>query len=52
VEWYKSGFLKGGMANVSGTGMTQMTRDRLWLSPHCEAPEADRLQGSLFGGTP
>ena len=52
VEWYKSGFLKGGMANVSGTGMTQMTRDRLWLSPHCEAPEADRLQGSLFGGAP
>jgi hypothetical protein len=52
IEWYKSGFLKGGMGNVGGTGNTQMTRDRLWLSPHCQAPEADRLQGSLFGGAP
>lgn len=33
VEWYKTGFLKGGMANISGN--TQQRRERLWLSPHC-----------------
>ena len=52
VEWFKTGFLKGGMGNVGGTGNTQMARERLWLSPHCQTPEADRLQGSLFGGFP
>jgi site-specific DNA-adenine methylase len=33
VEWYREGFLKGGMANISGS--TQQKRERLWLSPHC-----------------
>jgi len=45
VEWYKTGFLKGGMGNVGGTGNTQMTRDRLWLSPHCIA---DTGKESMF----
>jgi hypothetical protein len=33
VEWYRAGFLRGGMGNV-GTG-GQQKRERLWLSPHC-----------------
>jgi hypothetical protein len=44
VEWYRAGFLKGGMANTGGTG-GQQHRERLWLSPHClREPE----QRSLF----
>jgi len=42
VEWFKKGFLKGGMANVrvatddDADGVThQQGRERLWLSPHC-----------------
>ena len=34
VEWYRTGFLKGGMANQSDKG-SQQGRERLWLSPHC-----------------
>jgi hypothetical protein len=34
VEWFKSGFLKGGMKQQSGNGH-QQHRERLWLSPHC-----------------
>lgn len=34
VEWYRSGFLRGGYANQSEEG-TQQHRERLWLSPHC-----------------
>lgn len=34
VEWYRAGFLKGGMANM-GAGGTNQRRERLWLSPHC-----------------
>jgi hypothetical protein len=33
IEWYREGFLRGGMANISGS--TQQKRERLWLSPHC-----------------
>jgi hypothetical protein len=33
VEWYRSGFLCGGMGNVGAGG--QQHRERLWLSPHC-----------------
>jgi len=47
VEWYKGGFLKGGMGNVSGTGKHQQARERLWLSPHCIAPAA-AAQRELF----
>jgi len=50
VEWFKSGFLKGGMAQQSEKG-TQQKRERLWLSPHCLRPAADKpRQQSLFGG--
>jgi hypothetical protein len=37
VEWYRSGFLKGGMANV-GSDATQQDRERIWFSPHCLQP--------------
>jgi len=33
IEWYRSGFLKGGMGNTGSGG--QQHRERLWLSPHC-----------------
>ncbi len=51
VEWYRTGFLKGGMANT-GTGVdsgSQQKRERLWLSPHCLAPVAvvESLQQEL-----
>jgi len=45
VEWFKKGFLKGGMGNVGGTGNHQQKRERLWLSPHCLGEAA---QGRLF----
>jgi len=35
VEWFKAGFLKGGMANTRAAGAGQQARERLWLSPHC-----------------
>lgn len=38
VEWYRRGFLKGGMGNIGSGG--QQKRERLWLSPHCFAPES------------
>ena len=50
VEWYRTGFLKGGMANQSGKG-NQQGRERLWLSPHCLGATVS-AQGSLFGGAP
>jgi len=34
VQWYRNGFLKGGMAKQGERG-TQQHRERLWLSPHC-----------------
>ena len=40
VEWYRSGFLKGGMGD-------QQARERLWLSPACLSVR----QGSLFDST-
>ncbi len=46
-EWFRKGFLKGGMANQSKDGH-QQGRERLWLSPHCLGAEAKR-QGTLFG---
>jgi hypothetical protein len=33
VEWFKTGFLKGGMGNIGKAH--QQHRERLWLSPHC-----------------
>jgi hypothetical protein len=37
-EWFTSGFLTGGMANVGGDGH-QQDRERLWASPHCVPAE-------------
>ena len=34
-EWFTSGFLTGGMGNVSKNGTHQQHRERLWASPHC-----------------
>jgi len=50
VEWYRKGFLKGGMANIGGTGNHQQKRERLWLSPHCLADTRRRAmeQRGLF----
>jgi hypothetical protein len=41
VEWYRSGFLRGGMANTGGSGKTQQKRERLWLSPYCLEPRQE-----------
>lgn len=46
VEWFKSGFLKGGMAQQNAGGH-QQGRERLWLSPHCLGV-AEQAQGGLF----
>lgn len=52
VEWFRPGFLRGGMAQQGDNGH-QQDRERLWLSPHCldaDAPAdapAER-QASLF----
>lgn len=47
VEWFKAGFLKGGMAQQKGGGKHQQGRERLWLSPHCLGA-AEKAQGGLF----
>jgi hypothetical protein len=46
VEWYRAGFLRGGMGNIAKGGH-QQARERLWLSPHCLSP-VEAAQGSLF----
>lgn len=46
VEWFRTGFLKGGMAQQSEDGH-QQGRERLWLSPHCLGATVAR-QGSLW----
>ena len=54
VEWFKAGFLKGGMANTGGSNTHQQREERLWLSPAClGAPEVKRCAGQsdLFGGS-
>lgn len=49
VEWFRSGWLKGGMRQTGGNGH-QQARERLWLSPHCLAPTetAEPRQGVLL----
>jgi hypothetical protein len=37
IEWFKKGFLKGGMAQQKAAG-TQQHRERFWLSPNCLRP--------------
>ena len=41
VEWFKRGFLTGGMGNTRKAGTHQQHRERLWLSPHCLDPAAE-----------
>jgi len=49
VEWFKAGFLRGGMGNLSGGDSHQQGRERLWLSPHClEAEPVVRSQMGLW----
>ena len=50
VEWYRAGFLTGGMGNQNANGH-QQARERLWLSPACLANEPP-AQGSLFDVDP
>lgn len=48
VEWFRQGFLKGGMANTGEGGAgKQQHRERLWLSPACLGAAAP-AQGTLF----
>ena len=54
IEWFRSGFLKGGMSKQSASG-TQQHRERLWLSPACirprvEAPRQRALFEAVDGG--
>ena len=47
VEWFRKGFLSGGMGQQSDGGH-QQDRERLWLSPHCLDAAGD-VQLGLFG---
>ena len=61
VEWFRAGFLKGGMGqqgarDEDGETQHQQRRERLWLSPHClrpkaAAPRQRSLFASLDGGS-
>ncbi len=45
-EWFKAGFLRGGMANQNKNGH-QQARERLWLSPHC-LHKSNKIQKSIW----
>lgn len=47
-EWFRTGFLKGGMAQQGATG-TNQRKELLWLSPHCLRSEDDELEMLLYG---
>ncbi len=48
IEWYRAGFLRGGMGNTAGTGgQHQQQRERLWLSPHCLTAEIEKPETQL-----
>jgi len=38
-EWFKDGYLTGGMGNVAKNGTHQQYRERLWASPNCRVEE-------------
>jgi hypothetical protein len=40
VEWFKKGFLHGGMSRIAGDS-GQQHRERLWLSPACLRPSTE-----------
>jgi hypothetical protein len=52
VEWFKAGWLSGGMANTNADaarkGSESQKQERLWLSPHCVVESTQSNQGSLF----
>lgn len=48
IEWYKGGFLRGGMANTNKAGTNQQSRERIWLSPHCIKKGTDAGQIDLL----
>lgn len=47
VEWFKNGFLKGGMKNLNKESGHQQALERLWLSPNCLGV-IDAPQSGLF----
>lgn len=47
AEWFKNGFLKGGMKNLNKEDGSQQARERLWLSPNCLGV-IDAPQSGLF----
>ncbi len=47
VEWFKNGFLKGGMKKINKNSSHQQARERLWLSPNCLGV-IDAPQSGLF----
>ena len=48
VEWFRKGFLNGGMGNTAkGEKTHQQGRERLWLSPACLAPVEPEKQGGF-----
>ena len=55
-EWFRAGYLKGGMANTKGRtegedgDLHQQQRERLWLSPHCLRQDVRPRQVGLFMG--
>ena len=53
VEWFKKGFLKGGMKQLSKTEHHQQHRERLWMSPHCLVvnTETDQQETLQLAGT-
>jgi len=53
VEWFTTGFLRGGMAQQNEDEGHQQHRERLWLSPQClgERPTGEQL-GLFAAGVP
>ena len=51
IDWFKGGFLKGGMGNTGNQdGAThQQKRERLWTSPWCLTNGAKPANMELFG---
>ena len=52
VEWFRGGFLKGGMGNVGGSGNHQQNRERLYLSPQClpvDGEQGTNTQIAMWG---
>ena len=49
AEWFKKGFLKGGMAQLDGKSGGNQHRERLWMSPHClTQPATEEKQPGMF----